>query len=465
DDSMTEYNGNLLFCEDENGQGFMILQEAPPSTERREIEPYDFRKTDKGDIISSGWGVTPAEVGHEETFVSYRNAVGIYHNAAEKDKLLKDYCRTRFNYGKERYGIVCNAWGCGNFGQRITPEFLDAEVRAAAECGADSYQVDDNWQNGTLGDLCYRAKDVVLRQFWGINPEKVKDGSFDSLVETARQSGIELALWIAPSFSKEFRDHREFADLILDFHRRYGFDLFKIDGALFSSYRAEQNFEKLLRTVRSETNNRIFCNLDVTAGMRGGYFKLLEYGNLFLENRYACHMWGLGYHPVRTLRNVWNLAKYVRLQYLQIEVPYFGDVRDEFYISRNEIDPNVYSWDYWFAIAFFANPLLWFAPSSLKREDRAAAAVMTALHKKYREEIFAGTISPVGDEPGADSLSGLVSRLNGRDEFMVLFRGHDAEEKSFAASGKWELLAGKAEFCDNAVIIPEKAAYAVLKRA
>lgn len=465
DESVTEYNGNLLFCEDDAERGLMILQEAPPSTERREIQTYDFRKTDDGDIISAGWGINPSEVNHEETFVSYRNAVGIYHNAAERDKLLKDYCRIRFNYGKERYGIVCNAWGCGNFGARINPEFLSAEVKAAAECGADSYQVDDNWQNGTLGDLCFRAKDVVLRQYWGINPEKIENGSFDSLVDTARQSGIELALWIAPSFSKEFRDHREFADLILDFHRRYGFDLFKIDGALFSSYRAEQNFEKLLRTVRSETNKKIFCNLDVTAGMRGGYFKLLEYGNLFLENRYVCHMWGVGYHPLRTLRNAWNLAKYVRLQYLQLEVPYYGDVNDEFYISRNEINPNVYSWDYWFAVAFFANPLLWFAPSSVKPEDRAKAAEMTALHKKYREEIFAGTISPVGAEPAADTLSGLVSRRDGIDEFMVLFRGHDAETDSFATSEKWELLAGKAEFRDGAVIIPEKASYAILKRA
>lgn len=458
------YSGNLLFCEDDKGCGIMILQEAPPSTERREIEPYDFRLSSKGDIVSIGWGVNQNELNHEEIFLSYRNAVGIYHDGREKDVLLKNYCRTRFNYGKEYYGVVCNAWGCGNFGKRLSPQFLADEVRAAAECAADSYQVDDQWQHGTLGDLGVKHKDVVLRDFWRINPEMVENGSFDSLMALARECGIKLALWIAPSFTKRYRDRREFEELVLDFHRRYGFELFKIDGAYFSSYRAEQDFEEMLKNINLASGRKIFFNLDVTSGMRGGYFKLLEYGNLFLENRYACHLWGMGYHPLRTLRNAWNLAKYVRLQYLQLEIPYCGDVNDEFYKSRNEINPNVYSWDFWFAVSFFGNPLLWFAPSTVKKEHRALAAKMIGLHKKYREEIFAGVISPVGEEPGGKSISGLVSRQGNQEKFMVLFRGHEAEEESFSSSAEWEILAGKAEFAPGKIILPEKASYVILKR-
>ena len=460
----SEYNGNLLFCEDKNISGFMILQEAPPSTERREVEPYDFRLSTKGDLLSIGWGINHPEIGAGETVVSYRNAVGIYHNAEEKDRLLKDYCRCRFNYGKERYSIVCNAWGCGNFGKRLSPEFLEDEVRSAAECGAESYQVDDNWQHGTLGDLVNSGKDIVLRDFWRIDPEKVKDGSFDSLTALARENGIKLALWIAPGFYNQYEDHKEFAELVLDFYRRYGFELFKIDGVSFPSYRSEQNFEEMLRNISLQSGRRIFFNLDVTAGMRGGFFRFLEYGNLFLENRYVCHMWGMGYHPLRTLRNAWHLAKYIRLQYLQLEVPWCGDVNDEFYKSRNEVNPNVYTWDFWFAVAFFGNPLLWFAPSAVNAQDRKTAAKMTALHKKYREEIFAGVISPVGQEPGAETLSGFVSRRDGKAEFMALFRGHAAEESSFVSEGSWEILAGKAEFDGNRIVIPEKTGYVILKR-
>ena len=100
----------------------------------------------------------------------------------------------------------------------------------------------------------------------------------------------------------------------------------------------------------------------------------------------------------------------------------------------------------------------------MNAEDQALAAKMTALHKKYREEIFAGIISPVGDEPGAASLSGLVSRRNGRVEFMALYRGHEAEKSEFSAEGEWELLAGNASFASGKVILPEKTSYAILKR-
>ena len=81
-----------------------------------------------------------------------------------------------------------------------------------------------------------------------------------------------------------------------------------------------------------------------------------------------------------------------------------------------------------------------------------------------REEIFAGIISPVGAEPGAGTLSGLVSRQQGRDEFMLLFRGHEAEESEFATETQWELLAGNADFAPGKVILPEKTTYAILKR-
>jgi hypothetical protein len=100
----------------------------------------------------------------------------------------------------------------------------------------------------------------------------------------------------------------------------------------------------------------------------------------------------------------------------------------------------------------------------VKAEDQALAAKMIALHKKYREEIFAGIISPVGDEPGAASLSGLVSRRNGRAEFMALYRGHEAEKSEFSADGEWELLAGKADFAPGKIILGEKISYAILKR-
>ena len=49
-------NGSLLFCNGKDGSGFLYLQEAPPSEERRDLEDYDFRIRGK-EIASCCWGI------------------------------------------------------------------------------------------------------------------------------------------------------------------------------------------------------------------------------------------------------------------------------------------------------------------------------------------------------------------------------------------------------------------------
>lgn len=62
--------------------------------------------------------------------------------------------------------------------------------------------------------------------------------------------------------------------------------------------------------------NVVFASkvVDETAGRRGGYHYLNEYGNLFLENRYTD--W-TNYYPYTTLRNLWMLSKYVPAEKFQ----------------------------------------------------------------------------------------------------------------------------------------------------
>ena len=392
---------------------------------------------------------------------SYRNAIGVYKNSFERDRLLKKYLRTRYDYGKECFAIVCNAWGCGNFGERLCHEFVKEELYASAECGADVYQIDDNWQFGKLQDMTTTRKNIELRKYWNVNPDTMGCDSFGPFVEYAKDAGIDLALWLAPSVMFDYRDHEEFADMLLDFYKQYGFKFFKLDGVRFNNYQTEQNFEKLLDKARRESNKKIFFNLDVTANMRGGYFKFLNYGNLFLENRYVNRYdisYTIAYHPELTLRYIWRLAKYVRLQSIQCEVPYSGDFALKNSAESDKIYPDAYPLEFWLAV------LMWFAPSTVKKEDRKIIARMNELHKKYREDIFAGCIMPIGDEPGSESLSGLVSEIDGEAKFIALYRGINAENNSFAIEGEWEIIAGDAEFEYNKIIIPEKASFAILKR-
>ena len=39
-----------------------MLQEAPPSTERRDFEKHDFRITEDNILFSCGWGIAPGEL-------------------------------------------------------------------------------------------------------------------------------------------------------------------------------------------------------------------------------------------------------------------------------------------------------------------------------------------------------------------------------------------------------------------
>ena len=48
-----ELTGHLLYCENAAGTGLTFLQEAPPSNERRDWEPYDFRYDPATRVIRS----------------------------------------------------------------------------------------------------------------------------------------------------------------------------------------------------------------------------------------------------------------------------------------------------------------------------------------------------------------------------------------------------------------------------
>lgn len=95
-----------------------------------------------------------------------------------------------------------------------------------------------------------------------------------------------------------------------------------------------------------ETNHHVIFNLDATAGRRGGYHSMNEYGNIFLENRYTD--WG-NYYPYRTLRNLWQLSRYVPAEKMQVE--FLNKWRNADKYADNDIfAPKSYSFDYLLAL-------------------------------------------------------------------------------------------------------------------
>lgn len=413
-------NGNLLFCE-KNDRGMFFLQEAPPSSERRDFEQHDFRITKENMLFSCGWGIAPQELTLGKYFSGYRNVIGFYQNG-EEQITLKHYLRKRFPQNTDKdFSITVNPWGVGGFRELVTEQFLVDEVKAAAAIGATHYQIDDGWQTGRALEKLLLHNRYVTSEFWTISSLHLPYG-FENIHEVSQENGIELALWVAPSFNQEYRDWESMVRILFDFYRKYGIKMFKIDAVKIRTKLAEDNLRKMVKTLREQSKGEIIFNFDTTNGQRPGYFMFLEYGNVFLENRYVYGM-GIGYHPEDVLSNFWTLAQYTRSQTLQIEIPSHEDVNHDFYTARGKIQPDKYPAEYWAAIALFANPLLWLAPSAISAQLISTYRKIMELHLKYRDRIFAGEIIPVGDKPDGNAFTGFQSHdINMGTGFLIIYR-------------------------------------------
>lgn len=459
-----ELTGNLLYCDDGKGTGLLFLQEAAPSMERRDWEMYDFRYDPETQVIRScTWGLAPEDIqSAKQTYNSFRHTLLVYRSEAEKKSILKQYLARR-NDSSPFYSITVNPWGCGRFPKLVSPDFLKDECRAAAEVGATHYQFDDGWQQGNGLEQMVNWNRYMTADFWKLR-EPLRE-TFSEIIQVCRESGILPALWFAPSANAEYRDWRSSADILWEMHRKYGIDCFKIDAVKLRSLESERNLRSLFTYLRKKSGGKVFFNLDMTAGQRAGYFQYLEFGNIFLENRYVFFKGNKSYHPEKTLRSLWLLAKYIRPQSLQIEVPYPED-----YLAHSSADnppprPDScrYPLEYWAAVALFANPLLWFAPSTVPPETRRIYREMMELHLNIRDRVFAGEIYPVGDEPSGKSISGFVSTSGVAIFFREIGSEHGTAYLPGMKNGKWNLIAGNGTLLDGKLTMKSTASFAVFE--
>ncbi len=460
-----ELTGNLLYCDNGMGTGLLFLQEAPPSAERRDWEAYDFRYDPETRVIRScTWGLAPEDIqSANRTYKSFRHVLLVYQDEAEKKSILKQYLAQRYN-SSAFYSITVNPWGCGRFPKLVSPDFLKNECNAAAEIGATHYQFDDGWQQGNGLAQMVDLNRHMTPDFWELR-DTVRE-TFQGIIRDCRKAGIQPALWFAPSANAEYRDWRSSAEIMWKMHKEYGIDCFKIDAVKLRTLEAERNLRSLLTFLRKKSGGKIFFNLDVTAGQRFGYFQFLEFGNIFLENRYVFFRGNKSYHPEKTLRALWLLAKYTRPQSLQIEVPYPEDYLARASAGDQPPRPEClrYPLEYWAAVALFANPLLWFAPSTVPQNIRSIYRSMMELHRSIRDRVFAGEIYPVGEEPSGRSISGLVSTSG----FAIFFREIDSEHGTAdfpgLKNGQWKLIAGNGTLQEGKLTMTSKASFAVFEQ-
>lgn len=432
------YRGNLLLADDlVTGSGFFLLKEAPCSSTQLYYPGYDFR-AEYGTFKVTGLGVSAGDVTPDGWTPVYGVVLGVF-DGGKREALtaLHSYqrqarlCKAAGAGGDEM--VMLNTWGDRSQDSRINEEFCLSELDRAARLGITVFQLDDGWQIGKSPNSKVAKgsfKDIWSnKDYWKPDPVKFPDG-LKPIVDKGRKLGIRIGLWYNPSVQNDFADWRKDAEAILGLWREYGITIFKIDGLQIPTKAAEQNLRSLFDLVQKESGGEVIFNLDATAGRRGGYNMFTEYGNIFMENRYTD--WG-NYYPFHTLRNLWQLSRYVPSQRLQVEFLNKWRNADK-YAPGDIFAPCNYSFDYIFATTIAGQPLAWMEASNLP-EEAFETGKLIHRYTEIQEDIHKGTILPVGDEPSGRSWTGFQSIKDSRSGYFIIY--HEDNESASAMVKTW----------------------------
>lgn len=410
------YRGNLLFFENlESNQGLFFLKEAPCSGVQPAYPGADY-VTNLGHVRMIGLGITAGDLNEDEWTRTYGAVVGVY-SSGELQRLtaLRSYQKNIRKLLPERDEmIMMNTWGDRGSLSRLTEDFCKKQIEVCAKLGITHFQLDYGWQEGSDPGT-YQHVYEKDPDFWTPNRRLFPKG-LSPVVEKGKELGVDVCLYINPSLSNNNEDWAKDADAIIKMYRDYGVKMVKIDGQKMPNKLAERRTRMMYEKVMRETNENVSFNIDITAGVRGGYFMFTEYGNLFLENRYTERG---NYYPYKTLRNLWMLSRYIPAEKLLVEFPNKWKNIDK-YPKNDPFAPTNYSFEYLFATTMAAQPLAWMDVADLPSEIINNQDII----KKYRaiqHEFHSGVILPVGNEPSGKSWTGFQS-IRGDQGYLLVFR-------------------------------------------
>lgn len=415
--------GNCVFIRKESGEGIFGYKESPVPNSQLYHLYYDFT-ADKRQLAGVGAGFHDLPAG--KTRRTYAFTFGVYSGGIDGGILaLKEYQRARYKTVPGRdYIVAANSWG--DFHTDISEANMIAEVEAAADLGIESVAVDAGWTKHVMGGdpdpekfangfgpLCRRAKELGVKlELWMV-PTRL-DGALDVLKEhpdwvtrTNNRTpcdtqpsyggvvltGIELCnadcfKWMKNYFLRFYDEG--FERFKMDTFQCDGFDT--LEGDLYDHYEALRH---LMHELTVERPGLTFTQ-DSTRTNRPIYDYYMDYGIIFLENRYQDRPIDHNgrYLPWKTLRNLWQVAPYIPPQKLNMEL-----CNDE----------EGYSPEYIMATVMFANPLFWESLAAISEESKARLKPLIALYKQHRAAIYEGHILPLGEMPDGTAWTGFQS--------------------------------------------------------
>ena len=251
------------------GEGLVFVKHAP-TPHAQPIRPL-FEVEVRGRALSfHGHGIGP------EGGAGYPFALFAYSGGREgRTQALQRHQLNFRDYGRGRDGLLLtNTWGDRSRETHITEPFMAAEIEAAAKLGADVVQIDDGWQQGRTGNTTTRGKvESYWSQpdFWIPSLTRLPHG-LGPIVEAAKKNKMELGLWFAPDSVDDFANWQKDVARLMELHKEFGINYFKLDTIKMRSKKGEVNLQKMLSALIEQSQGQIVLDVDVTTQLRPGYF-------------------------------------------------------------------------------------------------------------------------------------------------------------------------------------------------
>jgi len=463
------YSSNLIYFHDQISEnGLVFLKEAPLPHARPIKSNFDLLR-DGGEMFFTGHGSDDLT-----RFPGYPFTVILYSGGSfGRIKALHNYQRKFRVYNEKRDNVIWHStWGDRNTDKIVSAEFMLKELEDMKKAGGDFLYFSDGWQKGAA------MTSLTMERYMG---QWSKDGYWDAdmdkfpndlteVTEVADELGMMKGMWFCPDQTNEYENYEKDIETVIALYKRYGFNKVKYDAMTFRTKLAEERVKKIMAALVEESDGDAFVEIDITAGIRTDYFDAMQYGFLFLENRYTDFR---RYYPHCTLRNLWLLSHFVDPRRLRIE--FLNNERNKDKYPNDPLAPCHYSADYLYVSTIFANPLMWFEISNLSDEYKKQMKEIIALCRPIRLEIAQSNVYPIGDEPDGFSMSGFMSVDEIGGGYAAVFRAVGEQDSQTmelplkAGNYEFKLLSGSGSdfLCnsDSSITfrIPEKYGYSLYR--
>ncbi|MCI8441204.1 MAG: hypothetical protein HFG27_01540 [Provencibacterium sp.] len=442
----TDYQktGSFFVLDDYINRHALILVKEGPTHLSALHHTFDFYGDRRGCVALYGTGT--AGESFEGEICRYGVTVGVSASGDAQEAFRRYYRATcAAGLGRPVFSMS-NTWGDRHQDAAVCEQFVLGEIERAAQLGLDIVQIDDGWQRGITANSL-RAKGGAWEgyyaadpHFWEVNPERFPNG-LAPVCERAKRLGIRLGLWFSPDSSADFCNWQRDVQTLLHFYHSFGIACFKLDGIKLRSMQGTQRYLSLLRETSLQSGGRILFNQDVTAEDRPGYLYHREFGTQFVENRYTD--WK-NYYPHRTLRNLWQLARYFPACKFQFEL--LNTDRNRHLYAGDPLRPDQYPPDYLFASVMFANPLFWMELQSLGKEQTESLTAALQVWREHRGAFAGADVQPVGSEPDGTRMCGFDALCEDGREYLLCLREPLCAEKQAVYpvrghGGSWRILA------------------------